>query len=258
MNIQRKAIWKIYEVLASTQVICKQVLSSSTDAQADIIVVAHSQTNGLTRQANTEWVHHKGNVAMTMGLRVDCTPENRKHLPLLQISASLSVLRSISAQETTAFIKWPNDIYKDGKKLGGILSELILDSEGKVSFLCGIGINISDQNGKDEGKGNFSFLAANVQRDNLTQSIYKELRREADLFEGPALDYFQTLEREYNRSLLWRNERVEVYDRENKEKLCLEGTLVGLNRYGGVDIQEKTGRVKSVRELVSMRAACLS
>lgn len=257
MRLQRKAVWKIFEVLGSTQVTCKGMLTAGENRDEDLVVIAKSQTNGLTRQPNTEWVHHKGNVAMSLGLRINCTDDNRKHLPLLQMSACLSVIRAVAQQQTTALIKWPNDIYMDEKKLGGILSELIVDNGGKVSILCGIGINIERPNGSDGRNSNFSFLAGNVERDALTHTIYKELRHEADQFEGPPMDYFKTIEKEYNQSLLWRNQRVDIFDREKKERIRLTGKLMGLNRYGGVDIEEMPGCVESVRELVSMRVSSL-
>ena len=40
-------------------------------------------------------------------------------------------------------LKWPNDIYVDGKKLGGILLEMIGDPAGQCSVIVGVGLNVA-------------------------------------------------------------------------------------------------------------------
>ena len=40
-------------------------------------------------------------------------------------------------------LKWPNDIYCDGKKLGGILLEIIGDPRGECTVIIGLGLNVS-------------------------------------------------------------------------------------------------------------------
>ena len=39
-------------------------------------------------------------------------------------------------------LKWPNDLRIDGRKLGGILSELAVDDEARYTLVMGIGINL--------------------------------------------------------------------------------------------------------------------
>lgn len=40
-------------------------------------------------------------------------------------------------------LRWPNDLVLDGKKLGGILTELIRDPEGRLVPVVGIGVNLN-------------------------------------------------------------------------------------------------------------------
>lgn len=40
-------------------------------------------------------------------------------------------------------IKWPNDIYIDGKKACGFLTEMVANSDGIEAVICGIGINMN-------------------------------------------------------------------------------------------------------------------
>jgi BirA family biotin operon repressor/biotin-[acetyl-CoA-carboxylase] ligase len=40
-------------------------------------------------------------------------------------------------------LKWPNDLLRDGRKLGGILVEVAGDPEGRCRAVIGIGINVA-------------------------------------------------------------------------------------------------------------------
>lgn len=65
-----------------------------------------------------------------------------KNIPFITLLAGLCVSEAI--EELTGVkteIKWPNDIYYNGKKLGGILSELV--SKDTLTAVVGIGINLS-------------------------------------------------------------------------------------------------------------------
>jgi len=57
------------------------------------------------------------------------------------------VIRALSGVEVG--LKWPNDIFWQGKKLGGILVELSGDMEGPCAVVVGLGLNraLSDDEG---------------------------------------------------------------------------------------------------------------
>lgn len=66
--------------------------------------------------------------------------------PLITVAAAVAVCRAV--KRTTSLspaIKWVNDVYLDGKKICGILTESTFDAEsgGITSAVVGIGINIS-------------------------------------------------------------------------------------------------------------------
>ena len=39
-------------------------------------------------------------------------------------------------------LKWPNDILYDGRKLGGFLIEMLVEANGAVGLVIGVGINV--------------------------------------------------------------------------------------------------------------------
>ena len=80
----------------------------------------------------------------------------------IALIAGLSVRRAISKLTTKPiFIKWPNDLVLNNKKLGGILSEISFDEDRIKYIVCGIGINVSNREFNDE------IL-------NVATSLYKE------------------------------------------------------------------------------------
>ncbi len=67
--------------------------------------------------------------------------------------AAVKVCRAVeSLCDVSLGIKWVNDIFVNGKKLAGILTEGKFDSErGAISYLvCGIGINLRNRNFPEE------------------------------------------------------------------------------------------------------------
>ena len=56
----------------------------------------------------------------------------------------MAVKRALNAQGVNGVqLKWPNDIYVEGQKLGGILLEMIGDPAGQCSVIVGVGINVA-------------------------------------------------------------------------------------------------------------------
>ena len=58
--------------------------------------------------------------------------------------ATCSVVGLLDRYRIKATIKWPNDIYVDGKKICGILVETILDPDLK-GVIVGIGLNVNNE-----------------------------------------------------------------------------------------------------------------
>jgi BirA family biotin operon repressor/biotin-[acetyl-CoA-carboxylase] ligase len=59
-------------------------------------------------------------------------------------------------------IKWPNDIMSDTKKIGGILIENSIKSDGAILSIVGLGLNVNQTNFEDLPKA--SSLAVVCER----------------------------------------------------------------------------------------------
>ncbi len=141
------------------------------------LVLAERQTSGRGRFKH-RWLSPQGGLWFSLIVITDIHPEELPNLTLItafSISEALMDIYNIRVD-----IKWPNDLYYGGSKLGGILSELKNVGSLKAIILgVGIDINIDDK-----------ILD---KLDNMATSIQKMLGREADreLIMAKILDDFE-------------------------------------------------------------------
>ena len=105
------------------------------------VVVADSQNKGRGRQGRL-WHSPPGvNIYTSCLLKPALSYE---HFPAISLLTGMVV--AIVVEHFTgcdAELKWPNDVLAGGKKISGILLELIHDSQNKPAIVAGIGININ-------------------------------------------------------------------------------------------------------------------
>lgn len=129
------------DVVASTNDWAKEL--GLAGAPHGTTVFADAQTKGRGRQ-NKQFASPAGHgIYMSMVLRPSLSVEQ---VPIVTLAAAVAVCRAIEAQTSACIqIKWPNDLLLQGKKVCGILSELVLSSDtSELDFLVvGIGLNYS-------------------------------------------------------------------------------------------------------------------
>ncbi|MFT3836614.1 MAG: biotin--[acetyl-CoA-carboxylase] ligase [Myxococcaceae bacterium] len=104
------------------------------------IVVAEEQTKGRGRRGRG-WVSPPGkNLYFSAILRPELPPARAPELTLVAAVALAETIREAGAE---AFIKWPNDVQVDGKKVAGILTELSADTERVHFVVVGVGVNLN-------------------------------------------------------------------------------------------------------------------
>lgn len=130
-----------YEVLDSTNLCAK--LAAENGAPQGALVVADMQTAGRGRRGRG-WSSPAGaNVYFTLILKPDFKPEKASMLTLVM---ALAVAEGITETcGVKAWIKWPNDIVIEGKKVCGMLTELSVQQEYIQYVVIGAGINVHIQ-----------------------------------------------------------------------------------------------------------------
>ena len=105
------------------------------------VVVADRQTAGRGRLGRT-WESAPGvGLWFSLILRPNIAPRNAAWLTLF---AAVSVVRLLRENtDIQALIKWPNDVLIDGKKVCGILTELVAEQDRIEYAVVGIGLNVN-------------------------------------------------------------------------------------------------------------------
>ena len=104
------------------------------------VLIADTQTGGRGRMGRSFHSPAGTGIYMSMILRPNCPAADLMHL-----TCAVAVAAADGVEAATGLrpgIKWTNDLVVGRKKLGGILTELSLDSCGNVDYaVIGIGIN---------------------------------------------------------------------------------------------------------------------
>lgn len=107
------------------------------------VVVADYQVSGRGRH-DRAWNTPPGSaIAVSLLLRPSAVPTHRwTWLPLL---TGVAVVAAVAeATGVRAGLKWPNDVLVGGRKVAGILAEVVPDAHGaRRALVVGIGLNVS-------------------------------------------------------------------------------------------------------------------
>lgn len=108
-------------------------------APAGTIVIADTQTAGRGR-SGSKWVSEPGEgIWLTLIER----PVDPSALDVLSIRVGLGAARALDLfSEEPVRIKWPNDLFSDGRKLGGILIEARWRNTELEWVAIGVGVNV--------------------------------------------------------------------------------------------------------------------
>jgi BirA family transcriptional regulator, biotin operon repressor / biotin---[acetyl-CoA-carboxylase] ligase len=216
-------------------------LGNSGEAEGAVIL-AEEQSAGRGR-AGRSWHSERGTgIYVTLLLRPKISPVQA---PLLTMLAGLSAQAAIQARTGLEIdLKWPNDLMLNGKKLGGILTEMYADTTLVRFVIVGIGINVN----QEKFPGELSSLGTSLRAETATnQSRLELLARLLREFES---DYNRFL-REGASSVTTRFTKASSYAVGRKVRVAngadsFTGVTAGLAPEGLLQVEREDGRVVTV------------
>ena len=129
-----------FDYLSSTNDLAMQL--GMQNAPSGTLVVAESQTKGRGRLGRSWFSPKYKGIYFSLLLRPAILPE---YSPVLTILIAVSMAEAV--KEITGLdiqIKWPNDLFLNNKKLGGILTEMNAEAD-KINFMVmGVGLNVNN------------------------------------------------------------------------------------------------------------------
>jgi BirA family biotin operon repressor/biotin-[acetyl-CoA-carboxylase] ligase len=206
------------------------------------VVLAEEQTAGRGR-AGRSWHSERGaGIYMTFLLRPRLSPVQA---PLLTMLAGLSAHAAIQEQTgLSADLKWPNDLLLNGKKVGGILTEMHAEPSQVRFVIVGIGINVNQEKFPTELSGVATSLRKESDKVQSRLELLVRLLREFEsdynrfLREGPGF----VTERFLGLSNFAKGKRVRV----DTGRETYIGTTSGLTPEGLLQVQKEEGPVVTV------------
>lgn len=164
------------DAISSTNDYLKQLLSQQ-HVENFTVISAHEQTSGKG-QMGAVWKSEKGK-NITMTILVKDLISQTEQLFYLNKAVALGIIFCLNSNLVRHLsIKWPNDIMSGHKKIGGILIENIIKSNGEIFSVVGIGLNVNQRIFIDlpQASSLHNITGSSFDVDLLIQEILKEIK----------------------------------------------------------------------------------
>jgi len=113
------------------------------DAPAEhmALVLADEQTAGRGRGANRWWTG-PGSLAFSLVFDPAAQAIRREHFPIISLATAVAIADAVRAivPPGQLGLHWPNDVFASGRKLAGILVEVLADGK----HVLGVGLNVNN------------------------------------------------------------------------------------------------------------------
>ncbi|RZL14266.1 MAG: biotin--[acetyl-CoA-carboxylase] ligase [Pedobacter sp.] len=200
----------------STNNYLKNLASNSEPLPEGTVIMADHQFAGRGQQESVWQTDPGKNISASIYLKPSFLPLNKQFF--LNMAVSLAVAEALSSfLPHPVKVKWPNDIYYNRKKLGGILIENTLTGSTIKSAVVGIGLNIN----QEEFTNDLAEKAT---------SLYQILHKQVDL-ELVMAKIFVYMEKYY---LNLKSERYSILQKSYLNRLLNFNTVATYLRNGQV------------------------
>lgn len=226
-----------FPLIDSTNDRAKEI--AETGAPEGTVVLAEGQTGGRGRMERP-WKSPPGGIWMSVILRPPIPPHM---VPGLTLVAAVAVVQGV--KEVTGLkplIKWPNDIYVEGRKICGILTEMKAEMDRVHHIVIGIGVNANvDPSELEKEAPNAGslvmFLPQQVDRKKLVREILFQLEEYYLVFCGEGV--LPILE-------VWRNNNFTlghkvVLKQDDQE---ISGVAEDISPEGGLLLRDDKGEIR--------------
>ena len=188
-----------------------------------LVVLANNQRAARGR-GNKKWVSlNQNSLSFSLCLRVDTNNLDLRYLSYLSCVCLYESINTVS--EDYLKIKWPNDLYRENKKVSGILIEsLSINKEVHLTIGVGININIPNSYSIDQP---YSNLSENIDCEKLIYSFCK------NIVENIETKNKSKVIEQFNNNLYGYKKQVEINNHEN----VFRGKLYGINDNGELIIK---------------------
>jgi len=162
---------------------------------------------------------------------------------LLTVSMAVSIFDAVlGITGREARIKWPNDIYMEGRKAGGILTELSAQGRMVSWAVVGVGLNVNWTPG-----GEFASISEIVGRSVNREPLLGEILKRYDYY----LEAIGTQKRgeileRYESNSLLKGKEVLIQQGQGAEQGLIKGKALGIDSEGALLVEDNSGQIHRV------------
>ena len=212
----------------STNNYLKILASNSEPLPEGTVIMADNQIAGRGQQESVWQTEPGKNISTSIFLKPSFLPLKKQFY--LNIAVSLAVADALSDfLPSPVSVKWPNDIYYNKKKLGGILIENSLTGSTIKSAVIGIGLNINQQyfNGDlaEKATSVFQILQKEISLNDVTNNLFNYLEK---YYLSLKSAKYSILQCNYHNSLL----NFNVIQKYSQNGQIFEGIITGVEDNG--------------------------
>jgi BirA family biotin operon repressor/biotin-[acetyl-CoA-carboxylase] ligase len=247
--IARQSVAQVnVEVVAHTGSTNADLLARVASLTRSTLLIAESQSAGRGR-AGRSWLSAAG-ASLTFSLAWKCQSSLQAQAGL-PLAVGVALAEALAALDVSVQLKWPNDLLKDGAKLGGVLIETQSTPDGTLWAVIGIGINLDLPDELEQRIGSAAASApwlAKMDRDTLMAKLLDHLAGTLEHFNTAGFAPFCA---RWNRLHAFAGCPVSIIDGGRE---LHQGIAAGVDERGCLLLDTESARVLVLAGDVSLRA----
>ncbi len=228
-----------HKTLGSTNTVAKDLARGG--APEGTIVLTEEQTGGRGRMGRRWLSPGYVNLLFSVLIRPHMKAEDVFSLSMAFALAASEAVEKIS--RLRPMIKWPNDIYLSGKKLGGMLTEFSVFGSYTEYIIVGLGLNVNWNPGDEETLlyEATSILAefGHIERESLLVAL---LMRFEEYYRNISMGKLDDIYEAWNKRSLLLKKMVDIQTPEG----MVTGTAIRIDRTGALIIMDDRGKEKRI------------
>lgn len=215
--------------------------------------IANHQTNGRGQRGNG-WDSKKGdNLLLSIVLKPTLNANQQFYLSksiACGIVKGLNQWAKIHLNKSLPFsVKWPNDIYVEDKKIGGILIENQWNAGNWIHSIVGIGLNINQEHFGDlraSSLKSYSKLSEPIEKGEVFNFICTSIEY---FYKKNSPENFAFIDEQYHSYLMRLNEWHLYQEVENSQ--VIDGKIIQVNEQGLLLMEKQNGyKLYDLKEII--------
>ncbi|GAB2987612.1 biotin--[acetyl-CoA-carboxylase] ligase [Cyclobacterium sediminis] len=238
----------MHKILANTVFLGKEIINltdchSTNDVALSMVrsglindgavVIAHNQSRGKG-QRGSQWESLPGlNLTFSLVLFPSFLSINDQFI--LNMAIAIGVKQGLNRYVNDVAVKWPNDFYYQGKKLGGMLLENRLKSQYLDHSIIGLGINVNQTAFKTKGAISLKgILGTDLDLNEVLSEILKNIEK---WYLHLKTESFKSIKETYQNSLYLFDKWATYDDGE-----IFSGKITGVGNFGHLEMLKQNGK----------------